>query len=270
MRGRPTAREPSTIRARTAEWVRFLASGPELSVRGARSYLAALLARGASAPYLLGVLSHLSVGLRRLRPLTAADEATLADTRSSLKRLLPFHRRRQAAPATVPVVAALEVLEPLARGLLVRLLWHSAARFSDWVGRLPVEAVTCLPRRWVTVQYRKTKTSTAGVVRLATFRLPRQAWTALAERMRCLRPRQSLFSLPYAAFYTWLRAHAPGLTPHSFRRGAVQAMLDGGVPPKEVCRLTGHRALSTLYGYADRLPPSARAAMTLAAPLLGA
>jgi hypothetical protein len=215
-----------------------------------------------SPTYLLNLLSHLSTGLRLIHPLSPADGQALKDTRDSLSRLLPFHIPRQAVPATPADVQALEQAEPSGRGLLIRLLWQSAARFSDWEKVTGLD-VQWLGRGWVRARYRRTKTSVRGIVRLIQFRLPPQAHSALLSRLSTAKASR-LFHYSYATTLSWLKRLRPHLSLHSFRRGAVQRMLDADVPPREVARLTGHKSLTTLFGYAHRLPPSAKRAMALA------
>ncbi len=227
-----------------------------------REFLAATIPAHAPS-YLLTQLTHLSVGIQRLSPLSAAEMSTLRDTRASLARLLPLHPVRQAVPATPADVVQAELQDPALRGILVRLLWHSAARFSDWT-RVLQRDVELLPRCWIRVRYRKTKTSARGIVRLAQFRLPPHTWSRLQSLLASIPPSSPPFPLRYTSMLRWLRRACPTLTLHSFRRGAVQRMLDAGVPPSEIARLTGHRSLQTLYGYADRLPRHFLAAMALA------
>lgn len=276
MRGRVATREKATIAGRVRTWSRFqqwLRASPRFtapSPAAVRQYVVGLLRRGRQPSYVLGQLSNLTVGLRLLTPGDLTGQTDLADARDALKRLLPFHRVRQARPATAQEVSRLERRDPHHLGLLVRLLWHAAARFSDWVGRLPARSVQLLPRRWVLVTYVRTKTSHRGIQRMATFRLPAATWQALHRRLRRLLPHQAVFTTPYPLFRRWLLAHSPGLSSHSFRRGAIQRMLDAGVRPREITRLTGHQRLSTMFGYAARLPPTARREMARAASALGA
>jgi hypothetical protein len=275
VRGRAETRAPATIRGRLASWDRFLRWAEaralhDVSPRAIRSFLAEGIARRGWKPsYALGVLSNLSTGFRLLRGgSTCAEQQDLDDARDALKRLLPLHPVRQARPASCRQVALLEAADPSENGLLCRLLWHAAARFSDWVGRLPARSVQLLPRRWVQVAYVRTKTSQRGVLRTVTFRLPGPTWRVLERRVERLPSRQAVFQTDYGQFRRWLVSRCPGLTAHSFRRGAIQKMLDAGVSPREICRLTGHKSLETMFGYADRLPPSARREMSKAAVAL--
>jgi hypothetical protein len=211
--------------------------------------------------YLLTILGHLSAGLRQLG---SFDSQLISDTRASLSRLLPYVQLRQARPAVASEVRRLEAAEPSGRGLLVRCLWQTAARFSDWSGRLPAESVVPGRGDWFVVNYRRTKSSTRGAARMALFRLPPPAARRLRRLIARTPPCQALFRVSYARMRAWVALRAPGLSMHSFRRGAVQAMLDAEVPAKEVARLTGHRSMATMYGYAHRLPQSARRAMSRA------
>lgn len=268
VRGPATAREASTLAARLGVWQRFLRWTQlrriPVGAAAIRSYLAAGIRAGRAPSYMLTTLSHLNTGLARLAPVSPSSLLRLTDARSSIRRLLPFQELHQAVPADTRHVRLLERADPRGLGLLIRCLWHSAGRFSDWSGRLPASSVVPQAKDWFTITYRRTKTSHRGVSRTVMLRLPPSAAHWLRQRLRALPPHAALFRFPYGRVYTFVRHNCPGLTLHSFRRGAVQRMLDAGVPAREVARLTGHTSLATLYGYAHRLPRTARRAMQVA------
>lgn len=219
---------------------------------------------GRAASSVLGVIGHLKVGLDHLQLLDQSGSLLLRDARDAIARLLPLELTKQATPATSSDLRLLARQDPRA-GYVATLLWRSAARFSDWK-YLTATDITPLPREVFQVRYRKTKSQVKGLQRLALFSLP--AWASAQLQKDLQRGRPPLEDWTYSSFRRRLQAACPTLTPHSFRRGAVQVLLDGGVHPREVARLTGHKSLSTLYGYADRLPAPAWTAMEAARTLL--
>lgn len=237
---------------------------PRPSARAARQFAASLLRAGLAASTVLGVIGHLKVGLRHLQMIDPEGELLLKDASDAVARLLPLEPAAQATPATSSHLRLLVRQDPKA-GYVATLLWRSAARFSDWK-YLAAADITPFPQGVFQIRYRRTKSQTRGVQRLAILSLP--DWAADQMREDLSRGRPPLEGWTYATFRHRLRAVCPTLTPHSFRRGAVQVLLDGGVHPREVARLTGHKSLSTLYGYADRLPAPAWTAMEAARALL--
>ena len=229
-----------------------------------RGFLAHRLGTTWAVPTALNALGALSVALARLE--WAVHRQTLVDTRDQLSRLLPLHLPRQATSATRQQVARLRELLPPPEADAVTLLWAMAARFSD-LARAALADVRPVPQGWV-VRLRITKTTQAGVRDAFGIRLPQPQDARLRQRKATEPPGQPLLRTTAARLMGAMRATCPGLTLHSLRRGAVQAMLDAGIPTVEVRRLTGHTADATLLGYADRLPPSAWAAADTAATAL--
>lgn len=242
---------PPTDGRRVARWV--------------REFLASRLSRGEWAvPTALNALGALAVAIGRVE--WPVHSTTLTDTRAQLSRLLPHHLPRQAASATREQVAALRLQLDPPEADAVTLLWSMAARFSD-LDRATLRDVRPVPAGWV-VRLRLTKTSPAGVRGAFAIRLPEPQASALALRKAAAPPDQPLLQTTAARLRRGVSSVCPGLTLHSFRRGAVQALLDAGIPTTEVRRLTGHTSDATLLGYADRLPPSAWEAADTAASAL--
>lgn len=230
-----------------------------------RAWIAERARAGVAPPSLLNDLSHVRAGLARVTELSVPAATLLNDARDGLRRLLPDHVVRQAVPATLSHMEAIDNLPASDATFTARLMWHLAARHADVMELLPHD-ITCLRRGLVQVRYRRTKTSQVGAVRTVVAILPPRTWQQLQPRLQ----QESLRLAPYAALVSVLREIDPRLTAHSLRRGAVQALLDAQVPMAEVMRLTGHQQEDTLLRYADRPPPSAMTAAPLAAAALGA
>lgn len=229
-----------------------------------RQWLAERARAGISPPTLLNDLTHIRAGLARVAQLSIPAATLLDDARAGLRRLLPDHVVRQAVPATLRHMVAVDRLPDTSAVLTARLMWHLAARHADVMELLPQD-VTCLQHGLVQVRYRRTKTSQVGAVRTVVAIVPKRTWQQLEGRLR----QGHLGLVPYAALVKALQMVDPALTAHSLRRGAVQALLDARVPTEEVMRLTGHQQEDTLLRYADRPPPSAVATAPLAAAALG-
>ena len=273
MAPRPFTRAPGTAAGRVSVWAQYTkyaaSTGniPTSSVTTLRRFIAHLLLRQRLEPSTIaGYLSHIRVALRRLGRSDVADHAAVEDAAEQVARLRPFQMKEQATPATPHDVRRLEDADPPGKGLQVRVLWHSAARNSDWAMRVPSRLVAFPAPSWVRVAYRLTKTSTKGAARTVVFRLPMRSWANLRARVALLRPGEAVFKYDYNAINAFMRRVLPGsrLTTRSLRRGAVQAMLDGGINEDEIRRLTGHKSLESLLTYADREPLVHRRAMDAA------
>lgn len=226
-----------------------------------RGFLAERLAQTWAIPTALNALGALSVALSRLE--WPVHRPTLADTRDQLSRLLPLHLPRQAVSASPQQVARLRQVLPAPEADAVTLLWAMAARFSD-LARAALADIRPVPPGWV-VRLRLTKTTQAGVRDAFALRLPEPQCSELRRRKATAPPSQPLLTTTAARLRGAIRNHFPELSLHSLRRGAVQVMLDAGIPSVEVRRMTGHTTDATLLGYADRLPPSAWVAAGTAA-----
>lgn len=230
-----------------------------------RSYLADALSRGCRPSYLENELTHLQVGLRRALALDNAHIfPALTDAADAIARLKPFHETRQAQPAHPADIALLEHADPKRFGLLARCLWHAAARFSDLVGRLPARCMTFPAVGWLRIRYVLTKSAQTGAIRCCVVRLPFATWRRLLERVSAMPQRAAVFAFSRQSFNTWLRSFGLRLSSRSFRRGAVQVMMDADVPLREIRRLTGHVSDRTLLIYAQREPARAWPAMARA------
>ncbi len=233
-------------------------------MRVVRDWLAERAAAGVAAPTLLNDIGNVTAGLARVAYLSRPAAARLDDAREAIRRWLPDHVVRQAVPAVLRHVQAVERVADADAAFTVRLAWHLAARHADVFGLTPTDVT--LPRPGLAyVRYRRTKTSQHGVSRLAVAALPPGTWQELQRRLRAGDLRLS----PYPAFVRALQQAEPTLTGHSLRRGAVQALLDASIPVAEIQRLTGHTEVASLLRYADRPPPSALAAAPLMAAALG-
>lgn len=258
---------------RVAAWRRFGAWAesrcPSLSPSHAwprvRRWLAGLLRSGLRPVSVISLANHLIAGSSTLPPLLCPPPSFSSDlrqARDSLARLAHLFPPTQSPPLSPTAVARLLrlALSPPLRAL-VGLMWASAGRFAD-VARLWPEDLSPLRRRWWRLRWRITKTSQKGVCRLVLIRLPHLSHSALASLRGSAPPRAPMFaSLPYSAVARFLRRHSPGTTTRSFRRGAVTSALDSGVAERDVIRLTGHRSVATLLGYADRVGTHASRAM---------
>jgi integrase len=172
--------------------------------------------------------------------------------REGLLRLRPFFPPSQARPLPAAAARRLESLPPSTERLVCQLMWHAAARLSD-LSRLRARDILPESRGWVTLRYRHTKTAQRGTVRMARIQLPRGARRLLRAAIESAPPLSLPLNLPATRITAYLHHHFPGYSSRSFRRGAVQAMLDRGVDERDVVRLTGHASVETLLIYADRL-----------------
>lgn len=219
--------------------------------------MATLLKRRLKPTYISNELSRLATVLRHLIPLTIADERLLEVAHAQIARLKPAYAARQAVPARAWHLRFLESKAPRKRILLfIKLLWAAAARPSD-VGRLRARDVTFPRYCGVQVVYRLTKSQQTGSVRKCVFFLPSRPWRRLRRLVH--QTDDNATFLPYTAddVNRFMRPYLPHLSSYSFRRGAVQLLLDRDIRPREICRLTGHQSTRTLLVYADRVPPRA-------------
>lgn len=277
----PSARAPSTVRARHSVWRGFTAfcgaRGLPVSPASARTWLADQLSRGVQPTTLVGYCSHLNVGFHRLG---SPDPLPLSDARASLRRLAALDPVQQAPPASLEDVLTAFCRAPTSHGLLASLLWAAAARFSD-VTRVLARDVSLGPGDTVEWVYRVTKTDpVAGASRRIRFSLPSIVLNRLRERLLSLPPGSVLFpDVAYGAFLAFCHSlrppHHPRLSAHSWRRGAVQRILDDPADADPsfpllsraeaaAVALTGHRSVETLMRYADRIPRARAQLMTAA------
>lgn len=282
---RPSTRAPGTTAARVGVWRRFLrwvthltppatvppppsSRGPALTTcpgpQHFRPWLASLLRKGVRPRTLITYTSHLSVGARRLR---WSCRTRLQDARESLKRLLPLFPTKQANPALPSDAWAAFRREPRGRGLLAATLFGTMGRFSDLV-RAPARnyVFPSSPPGIVHIRYGLTKTAQKGSTRCVVVSLPPPVWRALRSLVADTPAWRHPFArIRYSAFYAFCRALRPAgqphLSAHSWRRGGIQLALDRGVSERAVMALTGHRSVSTLMGYADRISRKRTAAM---------
>lgn len=280
--GRPRTRAESTVAHRVATWRAFMAwlrphsldvgltaaaptDAAEVA-RWVRGFLASRMAdRRWAAPTALNALGAIRISVSRLG--WPHEEAAWSDARDQLQRLLPFHTRNQASPATAASVARLRALLPKEEADAVTLMWAMAARWSD-LARAELRDVEEVPGGGWVVKLRLTKTTQAGIRGAFAAPIPEPQASALRRRKATASPHEPLIQSTYAETLRRVKEVYPALTLHSFRRGAVQALLDAGVPVDELRRMTGHVTEASLYGYADRLPPSAWAAAEMAAVVL--
>jgi hypothetical protein len=237
-------------------------------VRSLRSWIATLIARGLKPGYLQNEASRVAAVLRARYGTSADDERALAATHAQLARVKYLFVTRQAAPATARHVRRIAYLRPGHRAtLFIQLLWAAAARPSD-LARVLARDVSFPRPCGVQMRYRLTKSQQTGSVRKVVFFLPPPVWWQLVCLKQQCPPSAPILPFSASNINNFLRSLALPLTSYSFRRGAVQRMLDADVPPREICRLTGHKNERTLLIYADRVPPRSWRAMQLAASAL--
>lgn len=217
------------------------------------------LARRRKGTYVGNVITAaLAVASRAGMPLEA--DPRLADVRGLASRADVDRPVRQAESATPEDVQKLWLADPTDKGLLAVVLWYSLARCSDWArggllgaGPRPKDVRRIGRCTWL-VQLRVTKPDPTGVSRRVAFTLPPAAASQFRRRVRRTPPQAPLWQSNTRDFYSWLCLHAPNLSAHSFRRGAVKCALQSGAPGKFVMRMTGHRDLRTLARYAGEVP----------------
>ena len=159
---------------------------------------------------------------------------------------------------------------------VVTLMWCATFRYSD-VAAIRVGGV------WTSggtlhIELAATKTNAVGLPRGLELYPPElerdilRPWTATAPPTTRPFDRPPLFSVSYAEVLRELKRTAgPEYTPHSFRKGAVQHLLNKGVDLRDIPLLTLHRSLPGLLAYAGRPDTTTRATLqalsaSLAAP----
>jgi hypothetical protein len=191
----------------------------------------------------------------------------MIDCRDSLRRLLPFHIRKQAHPASrqdVEILLEAGRLTDINKRLRVALMWWALGRWAD-ASRLWCSDLSPLGKGWWRLRWRLTKTSQKGTFRLVMIRLPLhlsvELRTLWAQRMS-MSPRATLFPyLSYQAFMRWMKIMRPLLSSHSFRRGGIQTALDAGAKDTDVQAVSGHKTVESMLTYADRLGRKAQKSM---------
>lgn len=269
---RPGERSPGTIGERKRVWVAFswwteVRGLNARDVPGLRAWIAEGVEIHLKPSYLLNIVTHVSLMLKEVAggSLTPAEEKLLTTTRDQLKSIAPFSDVDQPDPASPQDVMLLEAIAPMGWGLFTRVIWHAAARASDWLDRLPVENVQMFARGWVRVHYREKKElARRGAIRTVLVRLPMSAWDRLMILRSSRKPGEAIFHGTTAQFDYWIRKYGFHLSAKSFRRGSILTMLDSDVPEREIRRLTGHASEMTLLQYCQREPTTAIGAMQMA------
>lgn len=201
----------------------------------------------------------LTANARIFGPLTGTEALQIADLQAALVRADAGRVRAKAPPAHHDDLRRLWGSAPPDVALLAAVLWAGAFRHSDLrhVRRADVTAGTDGSFD-VLIRLCKTTTRT-GQPRVVSIVLPPPAARALEEALRSPLP-WALF-VPYPRFCHFVSSICPGLTAHSFRRGAVQAAMAAGVEDRAVMRLSGHASRDSLAAYAARIPATWRAQM---------
>lgn len=197
-------------------------------------------------------ISHVTMVNDRVFPaLTGPQRAMLSDAHASLKRKGAGCDVNQATAATTADMRKLWRDAPPRIALTATLLWATACRHGDLINVLTKDV--CLPRLGeAQIKLRVTKTTTfGGGVRLVVCVIPPQAQRALEEH---LRTETRLLLQTYPTFLKAVRRLCPRLTAHSFRRGAIQEMMERGVDDRSIMQLTGHKSRKALYRYAGICP----------------
>jgi hypothetical protein len=274
---------------RTDSWKRLVAWCVEKAVgpaevlscaRWPRLYVAQKLKKGLTPSYLKGEIDHWIAGAQRLLPPTytvgPAFYQGLKDAKDSLQRLFHLFPRKQAKPATRQCVDLLRhdgVRFGDNRGVRTSLMWHAMARHADLM-RLWATDLVLLNKRaglW-RIRWRVQKQQQKGAVQMVEIRVPThltRSILGLQQRARQAgRKRIFLPSPCQSTFGRWIKKVCPGLSLHSFRRGAIQLALDKGVPPRAVMAVSLHKCLESLLTYADRICPRQRKRMLRVAEVL--
>ena len=164
-------------------------------------------------------------------PLSPADYARLRDAER-----LPMEIRQAAA-----------------------LLWVRAARFAD-VKAMRAGSLWLMPSGLWAMELAGEKTSAVGTATRAEIDVPIQERRLLRDLVSDSPPTTAMMDRPpllpglrRKRFITALRRVAgPGYTTHSFRKGSVSAMLDGGCSEGTARLLTGHRTSRGFQPYSSR------------------
>lgn len=218
------------------------------------------LASGKSGGYVGNILSAAAVIMERAGILGWVD-VRWRDARDRASRQLVRTGKplRQARPADPSAVRRLWNADPHRRGLLAAVLFHSAARCSDWTrkglqgsGPCPRDLRRIGRRTWI-VRYAVKKEDPTGWGSAVAFTLPPLMAKSFRRLLRRTSVDQPLFEMTTAHFYRWVRRRE-GISAHSFRRGAAGWALRNGAKARDVCRLTGHKSVAALIRYAQEVP----------------
>jgi hypothetical protein len=200
----------------------------------------------------------------------------LKDAKDSLQRLFHLFPRKQAMPATREMVERLRLdAERYGddRGARTSLMWHATARYAD-VMRLWGRDLCLLDRRmglWK-IRWRVQKQQQKGIVQVVEVKMPphltRRIQALQLGAKRAGEQRIFLRSPCQSTFVRWVKRVCPGLSLHSFRRGALQLAADKGATPKECMSVSLHKCKESLLTYIDRICPKQRRRMHLVADKL--
>jgi hypothetical protein len=157
------------------------------------------------------------------------------DALRALRKMAALEEETPAVAATVPEMQLLMTSATQPLRSLIFTLWVTACRYGDlesaivaqeWPTESPTEIILLL-------RFLRSKSDQFGERKLTKYlRLYNEeaAWVrrALTE------------SIPYAEALRMLKRHCPGLSMHSFRRGAVSHLIATGSWEREVVTLTCH------------------------------
>jgi integrase len=219
----------------------------------------------------MGLIGHLKAGARRLPSVTDSTIQGLRDASDSMSRLQHLFPPRQAFPLVAPDLRRMTASpETRHRDVLAACMWGAAARWDDVQGVWPSDLTfPCL--NVVRMRYRKTKTAQKGAIRLVEFLIPPLQWHRLRHLARATPHQQKVFTISESAMRYWVKKYEPRASLHSFRRGAIQAALrDPTVDERWVQRLSGHKTLQSLLGYAADIGQRARRQMMAASSAMWA
>jgi hypothetical protein len=133
---------------------------------------------------------------------------------------------------------------------MAAIMWAGAFRHADLEHVQPSDISAVDDDGTYDITLRVTKTTTfTGQPRVVRIVLPRRVRRHMHHVLR------GVLQLPsYRRFLREVKRLCPMLSAHSFRRGAIQAAMDAGIPDEAVMRVSGHKALDSLATYAARLP----------------
>ena len=149
------------------------------------------------------------------------------------------------------------------------LMWVRAARFAD-IQAMRTGAIWRVTNDIIAIECGAEKTSQLGLARQVELSLPRAERRLLSPLISPAPPktrpasRGPLLPITRALFIRYLRKETnnPTLTTHSFRRGAVKAVLESGLSASDARLLTGHRTVRGFAPYATRADAPTRRRLT--------
>lgn len=268
---------PQTLRNYTNSTAAFLEFRSGLPTQMSTELAAVLwaeteLARGVRPQGVIQYLKDLSAACTHM----GTPLLHLKHYKSALKREGALRPIEQAAP--IPKEVAYELIQTAINAhedhiaVHLMVMWFTASRFDD-VQKLqptrlrPERALNDAKHQW-NVDYCRSKSNQFYLGGSSKMILPLPLHHYLRDFLSRRALRTTLTECTYNDVDRFLKEKAPDYTCHSFKRGALQAMLQGGVQLPLLQAIAKHRSLETLLIYLDSSMVSEAMGMSNAASLL--